>query len=161
MAEVIGGGRRYYLFDSFEGLPAADEIDGKSARDWQADTASPVYFDNCRADEADARDAMLLSGATDFEIVKGWFSETLPGAVFPGPIAVLRLDGDWYESTAECLRSLFPKVAAGGLILLDDYYLWDGFSRAVHDYLSENKRAERIGQWKDSNVNYIIKRGDG
>src|SRR6266480_2286319 len=49
LACLFGAKRNYYLFDSFEGLPPAKEIDGESALRWQADKKSPRYFDNCRA----------------------------------------------------------------------------------------------------------------
>src|SRR5438445_2042321 len=50
MTHVLGSHRKYYLFDSFAGLPPAKDIDGEGALKWQQDTASPSYFDNCRAD---------------------------------------------------------------------------------------------------------------
>jgi hypothetical protein len=43
-----------------------------------------------------------------------------------------------------CLEYLFPKVIKGGLIILDDYHVWDGCSKALHDYLSKYKCSERI-----------------
>jgi hypothetical protein len=57
-------------------------------------------------------------------LIKGFFHNTLiPENIDNiGEIAVLRLDGDWYESTMTCLKHLFPKVVKGGLIILDDYY---------------------------------------
>ena len=58
IAEVLGPDRHYFLFDSFEGLPPADDIDGESAAAWQADTSSPDYHDNCSAEERWAREAM-------------------------------------------------------------------------------------------------------
>src|SRR5260221_13390536 len=55
MAEVLGPERAYVLFDSFQGLPAAQPIDGPRALAWQADTASPAYYDNCAAPASMAR----------------------------------------------------------------------------------------------------------
>jgi O-methyltransferase len=80
--------RDYYLFDSFEGLPAPQDIDkdarGQSAKTWQANSNH-----NCRAAESFAQRAMLLSGARNVHIIKGWFNETLPN--YSGqPIAILR-----------------------------------------------------------------------
>ena len=49
VAEILGCDRAYYLFDSFEGLPEAQTIDGDAAIKWQQDTESPIYFDNCAA----------------------------------------------------------------------------------------------------------------
>ena len=149
LAAVLGPRRAYYLFDSFEGLPPAKEIDGASALAWQSNKESSGYHDNCTASEDFARRAMLLAGAPCFHLVKGWFSETLPKAGLPEPIALLRLDGDWYDSTMECLESLFDQLAPGGLIMFDDYYTWDGCSRALHDFLSRRSAVERIRNAKD------------
>lgn len=156
MRMLLGDDRQYLLLDSFEGLPSAKEIDGTSALAWQADTDSPNYYDNCRATQEDARKAMEISGASNYKIVKGWFEDTLPTLESDEGIAVLRLDGDWYESTMQCLTSLFPRVNQGGLILVDDYYTWDGCSRAVHDYLSKHQRTERIHEFMGS-VCYLVK----
>ncbi|MEE3093051.1 MAG: TylF/MycF/NovP-related O-methyltransferase, partial [Pseudomonadota bacterium] len=71
--------------------------------------------------------------------------------------SVLRLDGDWYESTISILENLYDKVATNGLILIDDYYSWDGCSRAVHDFLSDQKLPERIRQSRYGGVAYIVK----
>ena len=144
MVEIMGANRQYLLFDSFEGLPPAKEIDGESAIHWQADTESPSYFNNCSAEIDFAENAMKKSGATHFRLVKGWFNETLHNFDFGEPIALLRLDGDWYDSTMCCLDALAGKLAPGGIIIMDDYFAWDGCSRAVHDYLSKTKSVMRI-----------------
>ena len=73
IAYMLKQDRRYMLFDSFEGLPDAKEIDGESAINWQADKTSPHYFDNCTASELSAMEAMKLSKASNVSIVKGWF----------------------------------------------------------------------------------------
>ena len=74
-------------------------------------------------------------------------------------IAVLRLDGDWYDSTMLCLEHLLPLAVPGGLMLIDDYYTWDGCARAVHDYLSREQAAERIEK-TSGGVAYIVRRSD-
>jgi hypothetical protein len=144
IAALLGPSRRYYLFDSFEGLPDAQEIDGEAALNWQKQRESPYYYDNCSAKEEFAREAMKISGATDFRLVRGWFNDTIRGFVADEPIALLRLDGDWYDSTIVCLEGLFDQVVPGGLIILDDYYAWDGCCRALHDFLSQRSAVERI-----------------
>ena len=146
IAEVLGPGREYFLFDSFEGLPPVTEADGDYAKNWQKDTQGATYYDNCRAPIEFAEQAMKLSGAPKYKLVKGWFESTLPNFVPPCPIAVLRLDGDWYESTMISLESLFKHLAPGGIVILDDYYAWDGCSRAVHDFLSRHHSTTRVTQ---------------
>ena len=145
--------RKSILFDSFEGLPDVKENDGDAAKQWQRKNDG-VGLDNCKAEIHFAEKAMELSGSKNHEIVKGWFDSTIPNAKITEPIAILRLDGDWYDSTMVCLESLYPLVAENGLIIIDDYYAWDGCSRAVHDYLSKNNLPLRIYQTKND-VCYI------
>lgn len=159
IAKLLGTERAYFLFDSFEGLPPAKDIDGKGAIAWQADKSSPFYFDNCKANESDAITAMKMVGSENFKTIKGYFNETLPDFKSQEKISVLRLDGDWYDSTMECLINLYPHVAEKGLIIIDDYYLWEGCRKAVHDYLSRNSLPDRIRQFNNGNVYYIIKNG--
>ncbi|MCA3417354.1 MAG: class I SAM-dependent methyltransferase [Roseomonas sp.] len=155
MSEFLPG-RRQYLLDSFEGLPPAGELDGSAAFEWQRNTGSPAYFDNCRAEMSYAQEAMARGQAKEFHLIKGWFKDTLPSFAPTEPIAVLRLDGDWYDSTMECLQALYPKVMIGGLIIIDDYDTWDGCTRAVHDYLSREGLADAIRQYRG--VTYILRR---
>lgn len=155
IAELVGQTKHVHLFDSFEGLPPAREIDGQAALAWQNDTTSPNYFDNCKAEESFVQEAMKLAGFSAFTIHRGWFENTLP-LFRASKIAMLRLDGDWYDSVLTCLRHLYPGVVEGGIIILDDYYTWDGCAKAVHDYLAEVKSPSRIYQWKNQ-VAFILK----
>ncbi len=155
IAEVLGAGRTYFLFDSFEGLPPAEAIDGEAALEWQRRTDDPGYHDNCTAADTFAMQAMVMAKCHDFHLVKGWFDKTVTGFKSPCPIALLRLDGDWYDSTMVCLESLFDQVVPGGIVILDDYYAWDGCSRALHDFLSRRGSKERIRSF--SEICFVIK----
>lgn len=161
MADVLGADRQYFLFDSFEGLPPArKELDGAAAVAWQSNSDSPNFFNNCTAAQEEAAAAMKLSRATSFSLVKGWFNETIPRFVPPCEIAVLRLDGDWYESTRICLENLHPHVASGGIVIVDDYYHWAGCARAVNEFLgriASSNEVPRLRQYHDS-VAYWINR---
>ncbi len=65
----------------------------------------------------------------------GWFQDTLPrDAAAIGPIAVLRLDGDWYASTKVCLENLYDQVVPGGFVIVDDYGAYDGCRKAVDEF---------------------------
>ena len=133
-------------FDSFEGLPAAQAIDGEAAIAWQADTTSPIYFDNCSASVQEFTDTMLMT-SLNFDIVKGWFSETVPSFAKDRSslqIAILRLDGDWYDSTKVCLDNLYSMVVPGGIVIIDDYYAWQGCKKATDEFLKENKKLKLI-----------------
>jgi O-methyltransferase len=157
IANLIEDKKNYFLFDSFEGLPQVKEIDGPAANTWQNNKKSPAYFDNCSAEMGFAEKAMQLSSVKKYTLIKGWFSQVLPTFEPGEKIAILRLDGDWYESTMDCLTNLYPKVNAGGIIIIDDYYVWDGCSRAVHDYLSKNDIPVKIHEYCEK-VCYIIKK---
>lgn len=157
IASILGNSRRYFLFDSFEGLPTANkDIDGEDAVKWQEDKESPYYFDNCRAEMGEAIEAMSRAGIQSPNIVKGWFSETLPDYSDNLSIAILRLDADWYDSTMDILKNMYHQVVPNGIIIIDDYYFWDGCSRAIHDFLSKENIPDRIRQTPEG-VAYIIK----
>lgn len=156
IAEVLGPQRAYYLLDSFEGLPPAQVEDGPAASEYQANPADPAYHDNCAAEQRWAEQAMARSGATQVTLLKGWFEQTVPTLQPRDPIAVLRVDGDWYHSTKICLDCLYPLVVPGGLILLDDYYTWDGCTRAVHEYLAAHAPTDRIRQ-TPAGAAYLLK----
>jgi len=157
IAEMLGNERNYYLFDSFEGLPLVQEIDGSAAKKWQNNKTSTNFFDNCRAEIVHADTVMQMTNC-NYRLIKGWFNETLPKFDLAKEIALLRLDADWYESTIICLRELYPKVVNRGIVIIDDYFQWNGCSKAVHDYLSEIKSKSCIRTIND--VCFIIKTED-
>ena len=158
LVEILGRERHYYLLDSFEGLPPASELDGPKAKRWQSNTGGATYYDNCSAEIAYAQRAIASAGAAHVDFIKGWFHATLPAFAPDEPIALLRLDGDWYESTLMCLEALYPHLTRHGLVIIDDYYHWDGCARAVHDYLSQHKVPDRIRQTPKGTC-YILKEG--
>jgi O-methyltransferase len=137
------------MFDSFQGLPPADERDGPLALKYQRETESPYYFDNCAAPLQDVLAAIGQFGFSDNEavVVPGWFRDTLPGkktTLAERGIAFLRIDCDWYEPVHYVLREATPLMPEDGTILLDDYFAWDGCARATHDFLSQNNLCWRI-----------------
>jgi len=144
LVSVLGTHREYFLYDSFAGLPKAKDIDGAAALKWQSDTEALGYFDNCTASPDYANSAMKMAGAQNYHLVEGWFEDTLVENAPKDPIAFLHLDADWYDSMMMCLEQLFDRVAVGGYIVFDDYYVWDGCSRALHDFLSRRSALERV-----------------
>jgi hypothetical protein len=147
----------YHFFDSFEGLPTATAEDGTRAIAEQS--GGQLRHDNNKADlgefEANVRRFRLPGQGTT--VTKGWFADTLPRFRPAMPVAVLRMDGDWYQSTRCILQHLFAKVMPGGLVIIDDYYDWEGCARAVHEFLGETRATERIRQTPGGHVAYILK----
>lgn len=155
--------RPVYMLDSFSGLPKVDTRDGPLASAWQDGVDPEKFFDNCRADESSLRALLAENGFAEGEYVicPGWFSETVPPlakALSDRKIALLRLDGDWYKSTRICLDHLCPLVDEQGIVIVDDYYAWDGCARAVHDYLSANDLPYRIKSLDYNFGAYFVKR---
>ncbi len=142
-------GRRVWLCDSFEGHRPPQAIDGAAALSYADDTGSPYYHDNCRVDVDDVRDSARRLGLEPWtRIVKGWFDATLPVVRADiGAIAILRIDCDWYASVRCALDCLYDSVSAGGVIIFDDYYDYDGCAIAVHEFLAERRLADRLEQY--------------
>jgi O-methyltransferase len=136
LAESLGPRRGYHLFDSFEGLPPAQPVDGTAALAWQRGRG---LADNCRAEASYAQRAMEMSGVPEFRLHRGWFEATLPGFRPPTPVSLLRLDADWFASTRICLETLARHVAPRGLVVVDDYDTWEGCARAVRGFLAEHR----------------------
>jgi len=87
----------------------------------------------------------------------GWFQETLPAKHAEiGPIAILRLDGDWYASTKVCLEFLFDKVVTGGMVIIDDYGTYEGCRRAVDEFMEKLQIQAYLGSI-DSDCRYFVK----
>jgi len=75
--------------------------------------------------------------------LEGWFRDTLPGAPIE-QLAIIRLDGDMYESTMDGLINLYPKLAPGGYLIVHDYGAVMECQRAVHDYRETHGITEEI-----------------
>jgi hypothetical protein len=131
--------RDLWLYDSFEGLPAATPVDGAKAIELVGGRSdgSLQSTDVCAAPEDDVRELLdaIRYPREHTHIVKGWFQDTLPHQK-PTQIALLRLDGDWYESTKVCFEHLGPLVVRGGVVVIDDYGDWEGCRKAVDEYLA-------------------------
>ena len=154
--------RQLHLFDSFEGLPQVQPIDGPMAYQWQQAVNVPTYYDNCAAAlelvQQNFAQLGLLKESVCFH--KGWFENTIPAFVknhTDFKISLLRLDGDWYESTKVCLNYLYPLVSEKGVVIIDDYYAWDGCAVAVHEYLGKHRLNHRIRSLPDFSAAYILK----
>jgi hypothetical protein len=130
LAHVAARDRRpVWLFDSFEGLPEPAPEDGDSAIGWKGGCLGKQAMVSEVLQRVDAR-------IDDVHIVKGWFQDTLTSAP-TGPIAVLHLDGDWYESTRQILDALYDRIDPRGFLAVDDYGHWPGCRRAVDEFFRE------------------------
>ena len=125
--------RCVWLADSFEGLPPPN----KEKYPADADSAFhtfPELIISLEQVKQNFENYGLLDDQVKF--LKGWFKDTLPNAPIQ-KLALLRLDGDMYESTMDALLALYDKVSVGGYVIIDDYNVVEACKSAVHDFLSE------------------------
>jgi O-methyltransferase len=146
LRELGDSSRKVYLYDTFEGMsaPTTKDVDlaGRSAGEkWSAKRAAD-HNDWCYAPLADVQRNIAATGYPTESVVfvKGTVEDTLPGTA-PERIALLRLDTDWYESTRQTLVHLYPRLAPGGVLIIDDYGHWQGCRQAVDEYFAANEPA--------------------
>ncbi|MGN6252661.1 MAG: TylF/MycF/NovP-related O-methyltransferase [Marmoricola sp.] len=133
--------RRIFAADSFQGLPRPN------VAEYPADEGDTFYQQTGLGVGADVvRHNFERYGLWDdnIEFLVGWFKDTLPVAPVER-LALMRLDGDLYESTIQALDALYPKLSPGGFCIIDDYgTLVSQAQAAVHDYRSRHQITEEI-----------------
>jgi O-methyltransferase len=120
-----------WLADSFEGLPVPDTVNYQMDRHLRLDRFRSILG----VAEEQVRANFARYGLLDDRVrfLPGWFKDTLAQAPIE-QIALLRLDGDLYESTIQALDALYPKLSPGGFCIIDDYFVLDVCKQAVTDY---------------------------
>jgi hypothetical protein len=132
--------RTVWVADSFSGLPPPNPDK------YPADYGDIHHtIDLLRVPLEEVRSNFVKFDLLDDKVqfLKGWFSETLPAAPI-SKLAVLRIDADMYESTLDALTSLYPKLSAGGYVIIDDYGVLRPCKAAVDDYRAANGIADTI-----------------
>jgi len=137
--------REVYLYDTFEGMSEPSEYDKEFTGTAASDLSKNLNNEGPESkwcysalEEVENNIASLNYPAKLIHYVKGKVEETIP-ATIPSKIALLRLDTDWYESTAHELEYLYPLLVPGGVIIIDDYGHWEGARKAVDEYIAGNK----------------------
>ena len=123
-------GRRVWLADSFSGLPKPDETQ------YPADQGDEFHtYTDLAVNQEEVEDNFRQYDLLDEQVVflKGWFKDTLP-TLSAEKFALLRLDGDMYESTIVALNHLYPRLSINGYIIIDDYHTVPACKKAISDY---------------------------
>lgn len=137
--------RNVYVADSFQGLPPPDEETypedaGDPHHTWQ-DLAVPLE---------EVQENFRRYGLLDDQVrfLAGWFRDTLPNAPIER-LAILRLDGDMFESTIVALDALYPKLSPGGYLIVDDYEVAPGCKLAIDRFRETHDIQEemQIADW--------------
>jgi O-methyltransferase len=132
--------RTVWVADSFEGLPAPNVHAYAADAGDKHHTFSAWLACSQEQVEANFRRYGLLDDGVRF--LKGWFKDTLPNAPIQR-LAILRLDGDMYESTIQALEALYDKLSVGGFVIVDDYHL-KPCVEAIRDFRDARGIADEI-----------------
>jgi hypothetical protein len=146
--------RHFYLFDTFEGMPAPTAEDGAEAgHAYAANTQNGQAW--AKMDIEAVRSVMSLSGypAERIHLIKGMVEDTIPQKS-PKRISILRLDTDFYASTKHELIHLYPRLVAGGALVIDDYGYMTGARAATDEYFASPDRPMLLNR-----VNFTVRTG--
>ena len=132
--------RIVWVADSFEGLPEPDEHQYPQDK---GDTHHTYEWLGISMEEVKEtfRTYDLLDDQVRF--LKGWFKDSLPAAPIDR-LAVVRLDGDMYQSTMDALVNLYPKLSIGGYIILDDWGFIPACRQAIDDFRTQQGITEAV-----------------
>ena len=134
--------RDLVLFDTFSGMTTPTDADVETDGVVRAGRRRRPTHDEIQAwssvgiDEVRANLHSTGYPPERVRLMAGPVEETLPAAA-PEELALLRLDTDWYASTAHELRHLYPRLRRGGILIVDDYGHWDGARRAVDEFFAD------------------------
>jgi O-methyltransferase len=136
--------RDLYLFDTFDGMPKPTSMDihftGQAAiTEFQQGQTGADSSNLCYASLSDVKATMERTGYNPdlVHFVQGKVEETIPSHA-PDSIALLRLDTDFYESTRHELEQLYPRLSPGGILIIDDYWDWQGARKATDEFIAKH-----------------------
>jgi hypothetical protein len=133
--------RRTWVVDSFCGLPpSGSPDDARYGLKLDEPNVPTLACSEETVREHFARYDLLDEGSC---FVAGWLAQSIPDAGI-GRLALLRIDVDLYSSTSEALELLYPKLAPGGFVIIDDYGTLQCCADAVNDFRSRHGVAEPI-----------------
>ncbi len=133
--QELGMEKKIHLFDSFQGIPQAGPNDDETITSCIGEGDGSLITTGvsvCSVQQVQGHMKEWGIQLKQLKFYKGWFQDTVPKASID-KIALLRLDGDLYESTKICLQFLHPLVSISGYVIVDDYAL-TGCRLAVDEY---------------------------
>jgi O-methyltransferase len=170
--------RHFWLYDTFEGLPQPSAEDGERAHEvWaQVQKGDPTVNDVAKHRVEDGKwnyGALSLVKSNVYythyprdkiHFIKGKVEDTLPTTKLPEKIALLRLDTDFYDGTKVELEYLWDRIVPGGILIIDDFCMWNGARTAVTEFFRDKLGldAVEISKQKENRpcLHYWKKEGD-
>ncbi len=134
--------RKVWGFDSFQGLPPPNEVQ------YPGDRGDRLHrFPQLAVSLEEVTENFRRIGlwSDQVRLVKGWFADTVPTAPIER-IAVLRLDGDLYESTIQVLEGFYSRLSPGGFCIIDDYGAMLSCRSAVEDFRRQRGAGEAMAE---------------
>lgn len=133
------GARKFWLYDSFEGLPKPHEKDVLIHDIFNKGTMAAYEGEISMPEKYVREELESVSRAPDrFNIVKGWITPELLARHSPDVIAFAFLDMDFYQSTKDVLEFLIRRMPPGGRAVVDDYGVFsEGVLTAVQEIMAE------------------------
>ena len=141
--------RTVWVANSFEGLPEPDAEKFPIEAETHSGALMTKVYDHFAVDLEAVKSNFRAYGMLDDQVrfLKGWFKDTLPRAPISS-LAIMRLDGDYYESTTDALSNLYDKLSVGGYAIIDDYAedAWTHCRKAVDDFRRDRNIREPMVQ---------------
>jgi len=138
--------RLLFIYDVFGLIPAPTEPDPIDVHDRykiiENKLSEGIEGDKYYGYESNLLD-MVKSNFSAFDVscadsnvsfIKGLVDDTME---ISRPVAFAHIDVDWYEPVMTCLKQIYPNLVINGSIILDDYYYWGGYKKAVDEYFRD------------------------
>lgn len=154
--------RDLFLFDTYEGMPKPGERDidawgGAASKTFKEKRISDTSSTWANASLESVKKAMSMTGypMERIHFVKGMVEDTIPSSA-PDVLSLLRLDTDFYQSTLHEMTNLYPRLSAGGVLIVDDYGHFSGAREAIDEYFSAHHMSPLLHR-VDYSARLIIK----
>jgi|SaaInlStandDraft_2_1057019.scaffolds.fasta_scaffold00408_14 hypothetical protein len=153
--EIFKMKKKIIGFDTFDKFPETEFQDDKKIRQ--------DFIDNAGIDSISKHQLYSIFSNKNLnyliELIDGNILETVPLYMTNHPdqkISLLNLDTDTYEPAKIILENFYPKLSAGGVLILDDYNAFPGETLAVNEFFKDKKEKIKTSLYHD-NLHYIVK----
>lgn len=138
--------RHFFVYDAFGMIPSPSINDGEDAHhryeiisSGQAKGVDDTLYYGYEQDllnkvKENFRNFNIITEAERIHFIKGLYQNTLR---IEEDVAFAHIDADWYDSVMICLHEIEPHLVSGAVMIIDDYYDWEGCKKAVDAYFKD------------------------